>query len=94
MNCFAHGRTAAVGMCAFCQKGVCHECVAIETPRLMCRPCAARGSVWPYGVYGFGYKYKSSTTIGGWPHGRPGARGGAHKRFRINAHAIRRPDHS
>jgi hypothetical protein len=72
MNCFTHSRSAAVGMCALCQKGVCHECVATETPRLVCRACAARGRVLPYGWsgwygYGYGYEYKSSTTIGGWP---------------------------
>ncbi len=57
-------------MCAFCQKAVCHECVARETPRLLCRSCATRGSVpgltWN-GWYGYGYEYKSQTTVGGWP---------------------------
>ena len=73
MNCFTHSRTAAVGMCASCQKGVCHECVAQETPRLVCRTCAARGTAgygwmgWYGGGYGYGYEYKSSMTIGGWP---------------------------
>jgi hypothetical protein len=72
MNCFTHSRTAAVGMCTSCQKGVCHECVAQETPRLLCRACAARGSTPGYGWiggygYGYGYEYKSATTIGGWP---------------------------
>ena len=43
MNCFTHSRSAAVGMCAICQKGVCHECVARQTPRLMCTDCAAHG---------------------------------------------------
>jgi hypothetical protein len=70
MNCFTHSRNPAVGMCASCQKGVCHECVARETPRLVCRTCAARrtalGYGW-YGWYGYGYEYRSSTTIGGWP---------------------------
>ena len=70
MNCFTHGRSAAVGMCALCQKGVCHECIATGAPRIVCRACAARGSVLPYGWsgwYGYGYEYRSSTTIGGWP---------------------------
>jgi hypothetical protein len=71
MNCYSHGRNAAVGMCAACQKGICHDCVANELPRLVCRACTASGSVWPYGWYGYGfgyaYEYKSSTTIGGWP---------------------------
>jgi hypothetical protein len=69
MNCFTHSRNAAVGMCALCQKGVCRECVGRETPRLLCRACAARGGVPGYAWYGYGYgyEYKSSTTIGGWP---------------------------
>jgi hypothetical protein len=69
MNCFTHGRTAAIGMCVLCQKGVCHECVAKQAPRIVCHGCAARGSVLPYGWpgYGYGYEYRSSTTIGGWP---------------------------
>jgi len=71
MNCFTHSRNAAVGMCVACQKGICHQCVAQEMPRLVCRTCAARGGTgygwmaW-YGV-GYGYEYKSSVTIGGWP---------------------------
>jgi hypothetical protein len=71
MNCYSHGRNAAVGMCAVCQKGICHDCVANEMPRLVCRACAASGSVRPFGWYGYGfgygYEYKSSTTIRGWP---------------------------
>ena len=74
MNCFTHSRSAAVGMCVLCQKGVCHECVAKETPRLVCRACAARGTALPYtspygsfGWYGYGYEYKSSVAIGAWP---------------------------
>lgn len=60
MNCFTHSRNTAVGMCVVCQKAVCHECVGRETPRLVCRACAERGSV-------LGYEFRSSTTIGGWP---------------------------
>ena len=70
MNCFTHTRTAAVGMCVLCQKGVCRECVGADAPRLVCRDCAARGSVsgwYGAGWYGYGYEYKSSATIGGWP---------------------------
>jgi len=71
MNCYSHSRSAAVGMCAVCQKGICHDCVANAAPRLVCRVCAASGSLRPYGWYGYGfgygYEYKSSTTIGGWP---------------------------
>jgi len=70
MNCFTHGRNPAVGMCVVCQKGICHECVGRETPRLVCRACSATGASPAYGWsgwYGYGYEYKSSTTIGGWP---------------------------
>lgn len=70
MNCFAHSRNPAIGMCVICQKGMCHECVGRETPRLVCRTCAANGAPFGYGWsgwYGYGYEYKSSTTIGGWP---------------------------
>ena len=72
MNCFTHSRTAAVGICSGCQKAVCHECVARETPRLVCGTCAARGSALPWGWYGYGwyrygYEYKSATTIAGLP---------------------------
>ena len=73
MNCFTHSRTAAVGLCGVCQKAVCHECVARDTPRLVCRDCAARGGLlsypwWGYGYgYGYSYEYKSSLTLGGWP---------------------------
>ena len=70
MNCFVHGRTAAVGLCTSCQKAVCHECVARDTPGLFCRTCAARGALsYPWYGYGYGYsfEYKSSMTIAGWP---------------------------
>src|SRR4029453_3417207 len=70
MNCFTHSRTPAVGMCVVCQKGVCHECVARKSPRLVCRTCSTAvapvGFGWG-GWYGYGYEYKSSTTIGGLP---------------------------
>src|SRR5712691_579683 len=70
MNCFTHSHNAAVVICVICQKGICHECVARETPRLVCLACAASRSAlgygW-YGWYGYGYEYRSSTTIGGWP---------------------------
>jgi hypothetical protein len=73
MNCFTHGRSAAVGICALCQKAVCHECVARDTPRLICSVCTARGGVPAYpwfgwsGWYGYSFEYRSATTIGGWP---------------------------
>ena len=70
MNCFTHSRTAAVGMCAVCQKGICPECVAREAPRLVCRTCVSRAGAIGFGWsgwYGYGYEYKSSMTIGSWP---------------------------
>jgi hypothetical protein len=70
VTCFTHSHTAAVGMCGLCQKGICRECVAADMPRLVCRACAARGSVLPYGWYGwygYGYEYRSAATIAGWP---------------------------
>ena len=70
MNCFTHSRTPAVGLCVVCQKGVCHDCVARQAPRLVCRMCstaaAPAGFGWS-GWYGYGYEYKSATTIAGWP---------------------------
>jgi hypothetical protein len=62
VNCFTHDRSAAVGMCALCQKGICHECVALDTPRLVCRACAAKGTTLAYG-----FEYKSPISIGSWP---------------------------
>src|SRR5207249_3482918 len=68
MNCFTHAGIPAVGMCVLCQKGVCHQCVAQESPRLLCRQCAATGGrMAGYGWPGYGYEYKSSVTVGGWP---------------------------
>ena len=59
MNCFTHSRTPAVGMCVVCQKGVCHECVARQSPRLVCRTCSTAaapvGFGWS-GWYGYGYE--------------------------------------
>jgi len=60
-------------MCVVCQKGICHECAAVTSPRLVCRTCST--SAVPVGFgwggwgnrYGYGYEYKSSTTIGGLP---------------------------
>ena len=60
MNCFTHARNAAVGLCTVCQKAVCHECVARETPRLACKTCVERGAP-------MGYEYRSEMTIAGWP---------------------------
>jgi hypothetical protein len=60
MNCFVHGRTAAVGVCVFCQKAVCHECVGRDTPRLLCRTCIQQSTV-------LGFEYRSTASIAGWP---------------------------
>jgi hypothetical protein len=60
MNCFVHDRATAVGMCTICQKGICRECVARETPRLVCRACAEDRRV-------IGFEYRSSAAIGGLP---------------------------
>jgi hypothetical protein len=60
MNCFTHARNAAVGLCAVCQKAVCHECVGRENPQLVCKTRVERGAL-------VGYEYRSKTTIGGWP---------------------------
>jgi hypothetical protein len=72
MNCFTHGRLAAVGMCGVCQKAVCHECVGRDAPRVVCLACTGRGSVLPFGWYGYGwygyaYEYTSPMRIGAWP---------------------------
>lgn len=61
MNCYLHQNTAAVGMCAVCQRGVCADCVGRDSPRLVCRTCVERGALM------FGYEYKSGATIGNWP---------------------------
>ena len=60
MNCFVHDRSAAVGLCAFCQKAVCRECVGRDTPRLVCRTCAQRQTV-------MGFEFRSEAAVGGWP---------------------------
>jgi hypothetical protein len=60
MNCFVHGRTAAVGFCVFCQKAVCHECVGKDSPRLLCRNCIQQSTI-------LGFEYRSTASIAGWP---------------------------
>src|SRR2546428_5651932 len=60
MNCFIHDRSAAVGLCAACQKAVCRECVGRDPPRLLCRTCIQQRAV-------LGFEYRSRTSLGGWP---------------------------
>jgi hypothetical protein len=73
MDCFVHGGRPAVGLCTTCQKAVCHDCIARDTPRIVCRTCASSLPApfiprFNYAYrYRIGFDYKSSTTIGGWP---------------------------
>jgi hypothetical protein len=60
MNCFVHDRSAAVGLCSVCQKAVCRECVARDSPRLVCNTCIDQRAV-------IGFEYRSAVTIAGWP---------------------------
>jgi hypothetical protein len=60
MNCFVHDRAPAVGMCAVCQKAVCHDCVGRDAPRIVCRTCVEGKAV-------FGFEYRSAATFGEWP---------------------------
>lgn len=60
MNCFVHGRVPAVGLCAVCQKAVCHDCVGRAAPRVICRTCVEQRTI-------VGYEYRSSLAIGNWP---------------------------
>ncbi len=60
MNCYTHSGTPAVGICAACQRAVCRECVARDTPRLLCTACADGAAI-------YGYEYRSSATLGDWP---------------------------
>ena len=60
MNCFIHDRSAAIGLCGVCQKALCRECVATESPRLICRTCVSARPV-------LGVEYRSELAIGSWP---------------------------
>jgi hypothetical protein len=60
VNCFVHTNTAAVGLCAACQKAVCRACVGRESPRLICAACAGRGAV-------IGFEHRSEFAIGNLP---------------------------
>lgn len=60
MNCFIHDRSPAVGVCSVCQKAVCRDCIARDTPRLACRTCLEQRAV-------LGFEYRSAAAIGSWP---------------------------
>ena len=59
MNCYVHSRPA-VGMCAMCGRGTCRDCVAADSPHLICRNCAARPAIQ-------GFEYRSALEIAGLP---------------------------
>jgi hypothetical protein len=60
VNCFNHDRVSAVGICAVCQKAVCHQCVGSDSPRIVCKTCLETQAM-------LGYEYRSSISIGSWP---------------------------
>jgi hypothetical protein len=60
MNCFTHDRTAAIGMCVVCQRGICRDCVGRDSPRLVCRTCVQQRVV-------LGFDYRSAATLAGLP---------------------------
>jgi len=60
VNCFNHPQTAAVGLCALCQKAVCRQCVGADSPRVICSSCLDRRAI-------IGFEYRSAMSIGGWP---------------------------
>lgn len=60
MNCFNHDRVPAVGICAVCQKALCHQCVGRDTPRIVCTACLDTPAM-------LGFEYRSSVSIGSWP---------------------------
>jgi len=60
VNCFVHDRSPAVGVCSMCQKAVCRNCIARDTPRLLCQTCLQQRAM-------LGFEYRSSTTLAGWP---------------------------
>lgn len=60
MNCFNHDRVAAVGICAVCQKAVCHQCVGTDSPRIVCNHCLETPTM-------MGFEYRSAIAFGSWP---------------------------
>jgi hypothetical protein len=60
VNCYIHPQTAAVGLCALCQKAVCRQCVGADSPRVVCRSCLEQRTI-------VGFEYRSSMDVGGWP---------------------------
>jgi hypothetical protein len=47
-------------MCAMCGRGTCRDCVAADSPHLICRNCAARPAIQ-------GFEYRSALEIAGLP---------------------------
>ena len=37
MNCFYHPERAALGLCKYCQRGLCNECLAVIDDTLACK---------------------------------------------------------
>jgi len=60
VNCYNHPQTAAVGVCALCQKAVCRQCVGADSPRIVCGSCLEQRPI-------VGFEYRSAMEIGGWP---------------------------
>ena len=37
MNCFYHSTVSAIGLCKYCQRGLCAECAAVVDDVLVCK---------------------------------------------------------
>ena len=59
MHCYVHAGTEAVGVCSACGKAMCRDCIATDTPRLLCRTCSSQPM--------FGFEYRSEMSIGNLP---------------------------
>ena len=59
MQCYIHGGTEAVGVCAVCGRAICRDCVLTDAPRLVCRACADTTL--------YGYEYTSDLSVGNLP---------------------------